>query len=174
MTFPSVCIQQQVSYNEDSLEIVYTIEGIFLLILLFTLIMLSSALFFIKSRSKSNKVPVKFGRYQRNVLTFSQTFFCNLYIDVFFGISLLSMFQNIWKPSIESTFYFTLAYFLIIQVSIPGFVFPSLLLWRLHTKLPELFLRKSQSSSNIRIFYIRDPEIIPYRSKINSENSIIN
>ena len=148
----SVCIKQPVSYNEDSLEIAYTLEGVFLLILLFTAIMFSSALFFIKSRSKNNKIPVKFGRYQRNVFTFYQTFFYNLYIHVFFGISILSMFQRIWKPSTESTFYFTLIYFLIIQVFIPGFIFPSLLLWRLNTKLPELFQRKSHSSSNVTIF----------------------
>ena len=168
----SVCMQEKLSYSDDSFKIVYTIEGIFALILLFTLIMLSSALFFFRSQSKNQRIAAKFGRYQRNIFTLTQTFLYNLYVQFCFGISVFILVcWSSWNPSQESIFNFTLLYFIILLDFVPGFVIPFLILLILPNKLPQLFEENIISDVNIQVFYNRSPEIIPYRD-IHSKSYI--
>ena len=81
--------QKNFSYSEKSWKITYTGGiGLEMIVLLPSLIMLVSALHFFKKRSNNDKLPAKYGRYQRNVFTFKQSFFYNLYCQFIYFTTL--------------------------------------------------------------------------------------
>ena len=63
----------------------------------------------------------------------------------------------------EVPYYFILVCYVILHDIIPLFILPTLLLWRLKSKLPELFIDLPRRSRKPRRFYVRDLTIFPRR-----------
>ena len=134
-------------------------------ILLLSSIMLVSAMLYVKKKSCSNKLPAKYGRYQRNVFTFKQSFLYNLYgqFVFLFGTFSIVFFSYLELPQ-KTLFYFLQIHFAIFYSLIPGFFVPLILLWKLRSNLPELFCSFKINSLRIKNqFYVTDFEIYPKR-----------
>lgn len=174
----SILLQKRYLYNKSSLRINYIATGLAIVIFMFSLIMLFSAFKFVKANSKSNKLPSKYGRYQRNIVTFTQSFLFNSYYQIVLGASITTILVMIHIDlSPKILFYFILICFVFLHDFIPFFILPSLLLWRLNSKLPDLFIKLPRKPRRPRKFYVRDINIFPQRdfegnSRVKSNHKI--
>ena len=136
-----------------------------MIVLLPSLIMLVSALQFFKKRSNNDKLPAKYGRYQRNVFTFKQSFFYNLYCQfIYFTTLFVIVIFSYFSLPPKLLLYFLQIYFAIFYSFLPGFLLPIILIWKLRINLPELFSPPPSKTSKIKSnFYVRHFEILPQR-----------
>ena len=115
------------------------------------------------SRSKNRRTPVKFGRYQRNLFTFSQT--CIIFVTYQILISSLAsvlFILNLLEMSVEISSFFVLIFFLLLDI-VKGVIVPLVVIMRSHSLLPQLFSQDKSSGSDRVQFYVRRPEILPIR-----------
>ena len=89
----NICTGENSAIDADSLRLPIVSCGIGITIITTTLLLFLSAKRFVKSKSKSGKTPAIYGRYQRNLVTFSQTIFLNTAIITLLLIQVLLMFQ---------------------------------------------------------------------------------
>ena len=107
--------------------------------------------------------PVIFGRYQRNVFTFFQTFIFNIIVMFLMTVQLLFMFVFNDSPDVPHLHDFILIHPLLIDFSF--FMFPIFGLWNVWRNMPVT----SGSSENQIVpesentFYVRQPELLPRR-----------
>ena len=113
-------------------------------------------------RSKNGRTPAKFGRYQRNIVTFTQScIFVAIYLILHSFSVFILIILNILDESVEVSFYFLLTYFLLLDFVKSVFI-PVAVIWRSTSQLPQLFSSAPLSSESIKNnFYVRPPEILP-------------
>lgn len=113
-------------------------------------------------RSKNGRTPAKFGRYQRNIVTFSQSFiFIAIFLILHSFAVLVVLFLNILQEPVEVIFYFLLPYYLVLDFVKSVFI-PGVVIWRSASQLPQLFSSAPLSSkSEKKHFYVRPQEILP-------------
>ena len=111
-------------------------------------------------RSKSGRTPVNFGRYQRNLFTFSQTCLFFITYQILLGMAyLIFVILNLMEQPVEVLCYFILCYFLCLDL-MKSVVLPLVIIATARTRLPQLFSSAS-SESRGRQFYVRRPVISP-------------
>lgn len=113
-------------------------------------------------RSKNGSTPVKFGRYQRNIVTFSQSFIFIAAYDIVLSFSVLVLLLlYILDMPVEASFYFLLIYYMVLNI-MKSVIIPLFIIRRSHSRLPQLFSSAPLSQkSDKNIFYVRRPEIRP-------------
>ena len=111
-------------------------------------------------RSKNGKTPAKFGRYQRNIFTFTQS--CILFAIYQFLLSIsvfILLVLSITEQPVKISFYFVHLYYLILDI-VKNFLIPLVIIKRSVSTLPELFSSAS-SASEVDHFYVRRPDLLP-------------
>ena len=111
-------------------------------------------------RSKNGKTPAKFGRYQRNIFTFTQS--CILFAIYQFLLSIsviILLVLSITEQPVKISFYFVLLYYLILDIA-KNFLIPLIIIKRSLSTLPELFSSDS-AISEVDHFYVRRPDLLP-------------
>ena len=114
-----------------------------------------------KSGSINNKkIPIKFGQYQRNIVTLSQTMFIGMYtlitnaILVIFPLVIDDLANSFVRNFV---FIFQLSVFDIIL----SFLMPVMILYNLRTKLPDFYIKNRRVIENKPIFYIFMTDFLP-------------
>ena len=115
--------------------------------------------------SKNDQTPIKFGRYRRNVLTYTQTMVLGFMTCVFFIIDLsfassfnekiFALFRNLisWNHLLNLTFF-------------NGVLAPLYILWDLYESKPDFFISYREDKTKNDIFYITSPQIAPRRESV--------
>ena len=123
--------------------------------------MMFSRVFF-TFRSKNGRTPAKFGKYQRNIVTFSQSFsFVSIFLILHSFSLFIVLFLNILEEPVEVSSYFLLTYYLVLDFLKSVFI-PVAVIWRSASQLPQLFSSAPLiMRSDKNHFYVRPPEILP-------------
>ena len=122
-----------------------------------TLLMFLRLVLYVKSNSKDGRTPVKYGRFQRNVLTLNQILIIGIvYVLLGLRIPLLSFMNT--STQIARTIMF--ASNLVVANFLMDIVVPILILVNLKKAMPEFYkISKPQK----RTFYVTAPLILPRR-----------
>lgn len=116
---------------------------------------------YVRSNTNTSKnIPIKFGKYQRNVVTFNQT--------MIFGLSLIiSNAILVTIPLINDDFTNTFIRQIVIIFQILvfdivfGFMMPFLTLINLRKKIPDFYIQNRRVIKRDPIFYIFKPDFLP-------------
>ena len=155
----SLCLKKSFSFHQNSF---LSYGGFLFVIFITTWLMYGSSIYLIRSKSKNGKMPQKFGRYQRNVVTFIQTVLFNSVQEVVF--SFVALFPTVLDlgASPENIQRFVLAAVLFYSI-IFHFLIPIIIISRLKTRIPALFLDESRNVLKRNSFYVKQPELVPRR-----------
>ena len=116
---------------------------------------------FFRIRSKNGRTPANFGRYQRNLFTFTQS--CVFFITYQFLLGmayLIFLTLNIMEQPVEVISYFLFFYFLVLDI-VKSVIIPLIIIKRSWTRLPQLFRSGPTEESRRSHFYVRRPNISP-------------
>ena len=157
--FMKVCLKQDYVNNFATWRIVFQMFSFMILIAACIWIMYGASWFYIWSQSKNRKVPQKFGRYQRNICTFSDTVFITSFeilYNIFF-LLVMHYFEVYNKNNLQ-----TVGLFLHLSFDfIVSFLFPLLLILKLSRNIPYLFQTKISIAPLEIEFYVKPPELSP-------------
>ena len=116
-------------------------------------------------KSKDGKVPVKYGRYQRNILTLKQVLMQTVvYVILALRVPIMTAFHM--NNRTARTFLF--ASNLVVVNFLFEILIPICILYNLYINIPSFFKKESRVSPTTS-FYVRQPPIIPRRN-----NPIVN
>ena len=133
-------------------------------VFIITWLMYGSSRYLIYSKSKNGKLPQKFGRYQRNVVTFYQTVLLNSVQEMFFAFL---AFWPSFKIKPENVQIYTLIILLIYGLVL-DFLMPIILISKLKTRIPALFIEEVESNvPKWKKFYVNQPDLVPRRDEAN-------
>ena len=156
----SLCMKKSYSFQQNSF---ISYGGFLFVIFIITWLMYGSSRYLINSKSKNGKMPQKFGRYQRNVVTFYQTVLFNSVQEIVFGIVAFFPYLVSLGASPETVQTFVLGTVLIYSI-IFHFLIPIVTISRLKTRIPALFMNnKKISVLKYKSFYVKQPDIVPRR-----------
>ena len=119
---------------------------------------------YVKRKSKNGKVPVKFGRYQRNILTLRQCYLVGLFI-MFLALRIPIAYSINKSNDVRS---FMLISNLVFVDLLDGVVFPTLILINLRKAMPEFYSPNSHPRK--KTFYVTQPDILPRRNYGNDRS----
>ena len=160
-SYMKICLKEEYTYDFENWRIVIQMTAFMILILSSIGILFGASYHYILSKSKNGKVPSKFGRYQRNIYTFSETvtnvssvFLCFIFANLF--IRMYS--SEVYSKSKLQTISLLLQ--LLFEL-IMNFILPLLHIRKLLRKMPDLFHAKTICASSKIGFYVRQPELIP-------------
>ena len=158
-----VCLKNDNLSEINSLRVIFEATSFMIIELLFMCIFYGASWFYFFKKSKDGKVPTKFGRYQRNIVTFSDMIiYISVYSIIFFSIPSIFILEdfNVSKTTIRIFF---LLFILFVEIT-ASFILPTILIFKLKNNIPSLFRNSNQiiHSSNFK-FYVRQPLIIPKR-----------
>ena len=135
-----------------------------------TFIFYYSAKKFVNSKSKSSKKPPEiFGRWQRNVVTLTQTLWYNI-IVMFLMVSqlcLMYVYNYTQSPNLHT---FLLIYPLALDFIF--FLLPLFILFKVHRSIPDIVTSNRVSDLTEKYFYSRTPIIQPRRDFVTELTSI--
>ena len=156
-----VCLKLDYVNNYATWRIVFQMFSFMILIAACIWILYGASWFHIMSHSKNRNVPSKFGRYQRNICTFSDTIFvtfCEIFYNIFF-LLVMHYFEMYDKHNLQIVGLLLLLIFDLIF----SFLFPLLLIFKLSRNIPSLFKKKIliAPAHSKDYFYMRQPEICP-------------
>ena len=80
----AMCLKKPITFQHQHTSWI-TYGGFMFVVFIITWLMYGSSRYLIYSKSKNGKLPQKFGRYQRNVVTFYQTVLLNSVQEMFFA-----------------------------------------------------------------------------------------
>ena len=179
--FMKLCLKEDHKIDQTTWRIIIQMFSFRILILTSILIFYFASWYYIKSKSKNGKVPSKFGRYQRNIYTFSDTVL--IVTTIFFAVSISCIFEMYvhfaegYNKSQLQTLILLMNFFFDL---ITSFVLPLLLIIKLLRKIPDLFYKKTKCTPSINVFYVRQPDFVPREDVIRIpksptfKNAIIN
>ena len=160
-SYMKISLQEEYTNDFENWRIVIQMTAFMILILSSIGILFGASYHYILSKSKNGKVPSKFGRYQRNIYTFSETvanlsfiFLCSIIGNLVIHIYSSEVYS---KSKLQTIF-------LLLQLLfdlIISFIFPLLHMRKLLRKMPDLFHAKTICASSTIGFYVRQPELIP-------------
>ena len=122
---------------------------------------------FVKSKSKDDKVPIKFGRYQRNVVTMKQCFLLGIMLGVFLLVK--KLIQSILQLESSDLRKFLLCSNLTRNILFE-LIFPIGIIINLWFNMPEFYVKVPRTRGT---FYTRQNPILPRRpsrSAADNEN----
>ena len=122
-------------------------------------------LFLLLGNSKDGKVPIKYGRYQRNILTLKQILIQTV-VYVIFALRVPIMTAIGMKNNTARPFLFVSN--LVVMNILFEILIPICILYNLYINIPSFFKKESRVSPTTS-FYVRQPPIIPRRN-----NPIVN
>ena len=158
-----ICLKKENPFGNQSLKVGVTEAFAFWTIeLLFMWIFYGvSKLYFVK-KSKDGKMPFKFGRYQRNIVTFFDMIVYNSFCTLnFFSVPSVYILQdfNFSKSSIRMFF---LLYYLVLDIV--TVLLTIILIFKLKKNIPSLIVNSTRIiPHSSEKFYVREPIIIPKR-----------
>ena len=117
------------------------------------IILFYNSILFIRGKSKDDKLPVKYGRYQRNILTFKQTIILGT-LNAILGLRMTTfLFIQSYMNLNNSHFFQLLVLSNIIFVDVMFMlVLPLFTLFNLHLRMPDFF--KDSKEKKIDFCYI--------------------
>ena len=127
----------------------------------------ASKLYILRS-SKDSQTPIKFGRYRRNIFTYTQTMvigfsshlflIIDLSLAIGFNENTFGLFRNLifWNHILNFTLF-------------TGVLVPLYILWDLYQSKPEFFKKEAENKKTS--FYILSPLIIPRRESVSQIQS---
>ena len=135
------------------------------------IILFYNSILFIRGKSKDDKLPVKFGRYQRNILTFKQTIILGT-LNAVLGLRMTTfLFIQSYMNLNNSHFFQLLVLSNIIFVDVMFMlVLPLFTLFNLHLHMPDFF--KNSKEKKIEFCYIF-PSMEPRRPLFSEEKEFI-
>lgn len=151
--FIKICLSHSGKRNIESWKNYSIGISLFCIGIISLMLMYWSSYKYLKSRSKDGRTPPSiFGRFQRNVLTFTESMYYHTLILV---VILIFTVLNYWSNSI---------YFCIIPIC-TTFLFSCYILLASMIK-PTFHRPKPNVAPQDQIFYVRDPQIIPRRDHL--------
>ena len=117
-------------------------------------------LFLLLGNSKDGKVPIKYGRYQRNILTLKQILIQTV-VYVIFALRVPIMTAIGMKNNTARPFLFVSN--LVVMNILFEILIPICILFNLYINIPSFFKKESRVSPTTS-FYVRQPPIIPRRN----------
>ena len=135
------------------------------------IILFYNSILFIRGKSKDDKLPVKYGRYQRNILTFKQTIILGT-LNAILGLRMTTfLFIQSYMNLNNSHFFQLLVLSNIIFVDVMFMlVLPLFTLFNLHLRMPDFF--KNSKEKKIDFCYIFPP--LEPRLPLSEEKEFVN
>ena len=115
---------------------------------------------YVKSKSKDGKIPSKYGRYQRNILTLNHCFILGFFTTLNAVRLPLSHYMNN-NTDIGVRQFILLTNLLVINL-FNDVIFPTLVLINLSYSMPEFYSPNSRPKK--KTFYVTQPAILPRRN----------
>ena len=130
---------------------------------------------FIKKRSNKNgQIPVCYGRFQRNVLTFKQTLIFGGLNSIFScRTSMFILLKKQFGIVLNHKYYFYVSNIFILDFLI-YIVFPLYILFFMYRKVPDFYKNSNSSNLPITVFYINTPTFVPRRPSVQSSTLLRN
>ena len=167
--FMKVCLKEKYRNDHETWRIVAQVFSFTILIGASIWILYGASWFHILANSKNRKVPSKFGRYQRNIYTFSDTIFISSFgilCDIIFYL-VMNFLRNYDKDKVQTVGLLLFLFFDLIL----SFILPLLLIRKLLKTIPELFRNSIAIAPSKFVFYVRQPEFSPREDVVRISNS---
>ena len=167
----SICLKKKISFLIQKKSFMNNGGWKMFAIFTITWLLYSLSKLQILSKIKNRILPQKFGRYQRNVVTFFQTL---LLISVqqilFFFLAFFPQVQGASQETVQIFMLITILVYIIVFY----FFLPIFIISRLKTRINALFISDIENNRiKCDSFYVKQPDIVPRRDFINVDSKPI-
>ena len=129
---------------------------------------------FVRSKSKGEKVPEIFGRYQRNIITYEQTLIISfLLFPIDIRLPLIGLLKNMNVIFSEKH---VIIISNIVSTLVFGFVIPLKIVMSIKNHIPGFYSNNGENKREITFFYVSEPSFEPRRPEnvVHFQHKIIN
>ena len=167
----SICLKKKISFLIQKKSFMNNGGWNMFAIFTITWLLYSLSKLQIQSKIKNRKLPQKFGRYQRNVVTFFQTL-------LLISVQQILLFFLAFLPQVQGASQETVKIFMLITILVYIIVFyfflPIFIISRLKTRINALFISDIENNRiKCDSFYVKQPDIVPRRDFINVDSKPI-